>query len=269
MRMMTKALEVLNTAIMADPVAMKEILACRVPCSDTMLNSGLIGFRIARAAPIPGLPEGRLTVEAVLAQVICDICASNCEESRDVTLIRQELPQYDYFAEVAPSELRQAVGAFNVAARVARTLTQLLVLDAQALTQLIDSRATCRGSALADHPDVIVYGEDNQPDKIGLLGLINGLVLALGAVNEETKPLRRLQAHYNEAEIIERFSAFTPAPPKPKTSLAFHINDTAGSLHISVDGEKITPDELNALGLFLNNDEKAQELLAARFPSSL
>ena len=54
-------------------------------------------------------------------------------------------------------------------------LNELLALDAQAVTDLINSRVQCN-EAMANHPTVQVGGETGKPEtfRVGLLGLLNG-----------------------------------------------------------------------------------------------
>jgi hypothetical protein len=52
-------------------------------------------------------------------------------------------------------------------------LNQMLVIDRQAITELVNNRVVCN-EVLADHPTIVV-GERDGVCKVGLLGVLNGL----------------------------------------------------------------------------------------------
>jgi hypothetical protein len=53
-------------------------------------------------------------------------------------------------------------------------LNELIALDAQAITALVESRVPCNKS-LADHPSVQVSSTTGGGYSVGLLGILNGL----------------------------------------------------------------------------------------------
>lgn len=54
-------------------------------------------------------------------------------------------------------------------------LNSLIALDAEAITELVETRAACRGNALADHPTVQVHVVSPALSTVGILGILNGL----------------------------------------------------------------------------------------------
>ena len=79
-------------------------------------------------------------------------------------------------------------------------LNEFLAIDAQAVTDLINSRVQC-SEALADHPTVQVGGETGRPEtfRVGLLGLLNGYC---GAYDEgENKGYGPITAEFDDGIV--------------------------------------------------------------------
>jgi len=93
-------------------------------------------------------------------------------------------------------------------------LNEISQTDPTAMEWLLENRIACN-EALADHPTVQVYPSENgEPIKVGMLGIINGIVGAIG----EGKPMAGfgfIAAVYDDDDNFVRFRRTNDPEVKP------------------------------------------------------
>ena len=86
-------------------------------------------------------------------------------------------------------------------------------VDSDALTALCDTRVPCNDT-LADHPTVQVGADEDGGDpKVGLIGLLNGLLGAYGSEGGAREGWGAFAAVYDEGKVV-RFERLEPKEKK-------------------------------------------------------
>lgn len=92
-------------------------------------------------------------------------------------------------------------------------LNEISQTDPTAMEWLINNRITCN-EALADHPTVQVHAHDGKPPMVGMLGIINGIVGAIGE-GEHMAGFGYIAAVYDDDDNFVRFRRTNDPEVKP------------------------------------------------------